>query len=47
MTKQELLSAEDKIYDAIRNTYGYDKQANALVDLVMDLIADAVSVAEE
>lgn len=47
MTKEELRQSEDKIYNAIRNTYGYDEQADALVDLVMDLIADAVSIAKE
>lgn len=46
MTKEELRQSEDKIYKAIRNTYGYDEQANGLVDLVMDLVADALSVAE-
>lgn len=46
MTKQELLNAEDKLYKAVRNTYGYDTQADELVDLVMDLVAGALDGAE-
>lgn len=41
MTKAELNVAEDLIYEAIRKAYGYDTQADALVDLVMDLVEQA------
>lgn len=47
MTKRELLSAEDKLYTAVRKTYGYDKQADELVDIIWELVELASETAEE
>ena len=47
MTKQELLSAEDKLYTAVRKTYGYGEQADALVDIIWELVELASDNVEE
>lgn len=47
MTKQELLSAEDKLYQAVRKTYGYDDEAEELVDIIWELVELAKDSAEE
>ena len=46
MTKQELLSAEDKLYTAVRKTYGYNRQADELVDIIWELVELASDKAE-
>lgn len=40
MTREEFLGAVDKLYNAVRKTYGYDKQADKLIDQLEDM-ADA------
>lgn len=47
MTKAELLNAEDKLYTAVRKTYGYDTQANELVDIIWELVELASDSVEE
>jgi len=47
MTKQELLSAEDKLYQAVRKTYGYNDQADELVDIIWELVELASDSVEE
>ena len=47
MTKQELLNAEDKLYTAVRKTYGYDDEAEALVDIIWELVELASDSVEE
>lgn len=47
MTKAELLNAEDKLYTAVRKTYGYDDEAEALVDIIWELVELASDSVEE
>ncbi len=47
MTKAELLKAEDKLYQAVRKTYGYDEQADELVDIIWELVELASATAED
>lgn len=47
MTKAELLNAEDKLYQAVRKAYGYDTQADELVDIIWELVELAKDSAEE
>ena len=47
MTKAELIDAEDKLYQAVRKTYGYDEQADALVDIIWELVELASDSVEE
>lgn len=46
MTKKELMEAEDKLYTAVRKTYGYDDDADALVDIIWELVEIASDTAE-
>ena len=47
MTKDELSKAEDDILFAVRKVYGYDDQANELVDMVCELVELAEDYCEE
>lgn len=40
MTREEFLNAVDKLYNAIRKTYGYNENADKLIDQLEDM-ADA------
>ena len=46
MTKKELMEAEEKLYTAVRKTYGYDDDADALVDIIWELVEIASDTAE-
>ena len=47
MTKAELIDAEDKLYQAVRKTYGYNEQADELVDIIWELVELASDNVEE
>lgn len=47
MKKTEVMKAEDKIYQAIRKTYGYGAEADELVDIVWELVELASDKMEE
>lgn len=47
MSKAEFNGKMDKIYRAIRSTYGYTDEADSLVDFVIDATDSAYKECEE
>jgi len=36
MTRDKMLEYEDKIYEAVRKVYGYNDEANDIIDALME-----------